>query len=490
MILWMWLAAFAEPSDDAFVILHTGDLHAHFLPSVHDGKVVGGALALSATAERVRGDWGQDRVLMLDAGDLLSGTPIDEYVVQGAHGGAMVELLGHMGYDGWVLGNHEFDRGLSNTSAVVAASSVPVLSANLSAPGGGPLFDELLPHRVYQVGGFTVGVVGATTEALHRLTGDELAVGVGSVEAAVSASLAAMGKVDVSVALTHIGLQEDVDLARDVPELDLILGGHTHSRLTEPKRIGDTWIVHTGEYARGMGILEVRPKGEGAVAVDYQLEEPTSGEGARKQVAEFTQRWGRVIDREWGRPVGETSLAITRDGGAETPLGRFVGQVLREQTGADVGVTNLGGLRADLAEGILTRQDLYALFPFGNDVVVADVKGGDLVALGIRNSMARLEPGRAAAMQQNGLTYVYRERLGVAELVSVQVGGKRVDPSATYRIATSSFVWTHWQRMMGAKPAGKVTSTNTTMLETTEQWLAKNGPVSMIPAAPGIRVDE
>ena len=137
------------------VVAHTNDLHAHFRPSPSDNGMVGGAEAISAHIESLRQQWGADRVLFLDAGDIVSGSPLDSYEVSGVRGGAMVELLEALKYDAWTIGNHEFDGGIEQAAGLVAASDVPVLSSNLDNPDGTPALG-MLNSKIFDVGSYKV----------------------------------------------------------------------------------------------------------------------------------------------------------------------------------------------------------------------------------------------------------------------------------------------------------------------------------------------
>ena len=129
-------AASLEPG--RFLLAHTNDIHTYFLPNpapwLDGAPAIGGFAEIGAWLEALRAQHGRGNVLYLDGGDLLTGTPLMEFAEHGAYGGAMLDFLGEVGCDAWVIGNHEFDRGFDNAAAFVLASPVPVLSANLRDP--------------------------------------------------------------------------------------------------------------------------------------------------------------------------------------------------------------------------------------------------------------------------------------------------------------------------------------------------------------------
>jgi len=470
------------------VIVHTNDQHAQIRPSAVPGREgeVGGTLAISAWVEAVEGAWGEDRVLVLDAGDLRSGTPLDDYVVGGVRGGAMLNLLEVVGYDAWTVGNHEFDGGPEETAAFVGASPIPVLAANLKGPDGRLAFPNLEGSEVFDVADVRVGVIGVTTPGLSRYVSQDLAgIVVSDPVEAVQAELGRLpNDVDVVVVLSHLGLEDDEVLAQEVPEVDLIVGAHSHTRMEEPERFGDTWIVQAGCCARSLGVSVVTPTPDGHVDLDYELVEPDPNAlPARPSPAaqKFVTQWETTLNKDWGVVLGENLFgALTREGTAESGLGRWVCETLRRAAEADLGVYNRTGLRADIPMGLVNREALYNVFPFGNDMVVATISGRDVLGLALRNAAAVADPEAGYVMEQDGIAYTWRKHLGAAELVEISVNGKPVDPDATYTVATNSFVADQWARYVGGQPM-QVRSTGRRVRDVVEERIRAEGIVSVPP---------
>nr|MBA2322167.1 bifunctional metallophosphatase/5'-nucleotidase [Deltaproteobacteria bacterium] len=295
------------------------------------------------------------------------------------------------------------------------------------------------------------------------------------------------GDVDVLVALTHLGLDAELALAREVPALDLVVGGHSHTRLEAARRVGDTWVVQAGSYQQGLGVAVVDPADPSAFRWELRtpraeaLPAPPSA-----AVEDWVVTWDARVTADWGMIVGRSAVALDRSGDGESPLGRWVCSAIRRSTGADLAVVNSGGLRADLPAGDLTREDVYRILPFGNEIVLVDVPGAALGNLALRNATARLDPERAYAFPQDGLVYSFRTRLGSAELVTATVGGASLDPSRIYRVATTDFVVGQWERIFGIA-AGPVTEVGRTELAGVLDDLAR-GEVTAAPPDPGRRV--
>ncbi len=451
----------AHPSG-YLVIAHTNDTHAHFSPSrapwLEAAPDIGGFAAIAGAVEALHVQAGDDHVLYLDGGDVMTGTPLMEFEVRGVRGGAMLDFMETAGLDAWVLGNHEFDIGFDHVSALVGASRVPVLSANLDAldGSGAPGIMGLVDHTIFERDGLKVGVFGLTTASLGRLTAsgaaeklnvrDVIAVAREQVEALAS-------QVDLVVALTHIGVDMDKRLAAEVAGIDLIVGGHSHTPLTEALKVQDTWIVQAGCYARQLGVTEMTVKDGRIVAFEARLQDLLPGSSpVHSASASLQKTWEERIDAHFSVVLGKLEGGdLDRGDHAETALGRWAADTVREAAGTDLGLYNPGGLRADLVEGAVTRGAVYTVFPFGNTIVTFNLRGADLVGLLLRNANSALS-GKHPPMQMSGVTAQWRKRSGVAELVAAEVGGSPIEIEATYTMATNSYIAAQWKYNLGFHP--------------------------------------
>jgi 2',3'-cyclic-nucleotide 2'-phosphodiesterase (5'-nucleotidase family) len=479
-------AAPAELEDGRLLLAHTNDLHTHFranpaawLPGAPD---IGGFDAIDAHLGDMRRRVGEDAVLYIDGGDLLTGTPLMEYQEHGAWGGAMVDFLDAAGADAWVLGNHELDRGWDNAAALVAASPMPVLSANVRSADDpqAPGFPGMQRHVVLEANGVKVGVFGLTTPGLGRLASKETMahLDVWPLAPVAAAEVAALEpQVDLVVALTHTGIESDRALALDVPGIDLIVGGHSHTALHAPERVGETWIVQAGSYARQLGVLDIRVEDGRIVTLDGALHDLLPDQlpgppGARTR--DLVARWSQELDARFATPVGRSEAVLDRRGDAETVLGRWAGDLMRTATGVDVGIYNRGGLRADLPAGELTVGDLYEVFPFRNEVVVFEATGEELVQMSVR-ALHLLEKKQYQPLEFGGLKLTWQRRMGAPEVVELRIGGELVDPDRTYTVATNSYVAEQWKHHLAFAPRN-LRSTGKVVLEVAEAAV-RAGPI-------------
>ncbi len=240
-----WLSAPAWSAENRAIktvsLFHTTDLHGHILPTEdYDGVGSLGGLARCATQIR---RWRRDCPdhLLFDIGDVYQGT-IEGYQTKGA---VMIDSFNKMGYDGWVLGNHEFDWGLDIVDAAVSRSSMPVITGNVAIDGTksgkieGSSFSKLAPWTIKEVGGFRIGFAGLVTPGIPSWSRPELLknFAVFDPEESLRQSVKELQseKVDAIVVLGHMGWRSSDDhanpvqsLLKNVDGVDLYIGGHTH----------------------------------------------------------------------------------------------------------------------------------------------------------------------------------------------------------------------------------------------------------------------
>jgi 2',3'-cyclic-nucleotide 2'-phosphodiesterase (5'-nucleotidase family) len=431
------------------VILHTNDLHGHFLPErakwLQGEPKIGGFEAIDAWARGAEAKWGSDRVLLLDGGDLLTGTPLTDLTVRGFQGGAMLEFLEAAHYDAWAVGNHEFDKGFENTQAMISASKVPALSSNLLSPQGGPALEGLQASIVLEAGSVRVGIVGATTVGLTHLASASTMSHIRLMPPAETVQ-AEIDKLDDStdllVVVSHLGLEADRRLAQSVTGLDVIVGGHSHTPMSEAELVNGVRIVQAGSYGRNIGQMRLTVKGDMVSEFEWELVDlkPENLPGpASEPVQALVSKYSDTLEAEFGQVIGQAVESMGRSYTGTNSMGNWITDVLREGTGTDLAVYNAGGIRSDLAAGPITKGDLFQVFPFSNAVVTFEISGSELLGILLGNARSEVDGGHGS-MQISGVSLTWRLKMDVAEVVDIQVGGIPFDPSATYTVATNTYV--------------------------------------------------
>lgn len=401
-----------------FSILHTNDMHASFIgmgPSadyspftLNDDKTRGGYARLAALiTQRTRALDERGPVLVLDAGDYSMGTAFSAATRET---GGELHLMGKMGYDATTFGNHEFDLGPAglgkSIGAAVKAGRIPaVLSANASFAGRDASLSDLQnlarkgvirPYTVIERGGLRFGIFGSLgKEALIYTSGGATTFADATESArAVVKILRETEKVDVVIALSHGGVEkgpdgryaagEDVQLAKDVPGIDVVISGHSHTELNEAIVVnGRTPVVQTGKESNNLGELVLALDGNKLTVTSYRLlpiDDSIMGDRAiakeieqlKKSVsaAAFASR-GYSVDQPLA--IAPRDLANTySDIAAGTLLANLVTDAFRVATKADIGFTANGMMRAGLLRGktgVVTVYDVFTVAPLGSGVV-------------------------------------------------------------------------------------------------------------------------
>jgi 5'-nucleotidase len=401
-----------------FTILHTNDMHASFIgmgPSadytpftLNDDSTRGGYARLaSLIAQRTAARKDEGPVLVLDAGDYSMGTAFSAATRET---GGELHLMGKMGYDATTFGNHEFDLGPAglgkSIGAAVKAGRIPaVLAANTSFSGSDASLADLQRlssegvirrYIVIERGGLRFGIFGSIGKEAMIYTSGGTTTFADPTESAreVVKILRETEKVDVVIALSHGGLEkgadggyhdgEDVRLARDVPGIDVVISGHSHTELNEAIIVnGHTPVVQTGKESRNLGELVIALDGNKPTVTSYQLlpiDDSIAGDRAiandieqlKKSVssAAFASR-GYSIDQPLAIAPRDLPNTYT-DIAAGTLLANLVTDSFRAATKADIGLTANGMMRAGIYRGktgVVTVYDIFTVAPLGSGVV-------------------------------------------------------------------------------------------------------------------------
>lgn len=445
----------------ALTVLHTNDIHAHFEPEPAewlDGRpAIGGFVRLEQEVRTLRAARGKDHTLTLDGGDQLTGTPITEIEVEGSFGGAMHPLFDEVGYDAWVIGNHEFDKGLENISRYVQNHPILPLSSNLFKPGSTtPLLSGQEKSHVFEVGGMRVGVIGVTTDRLAGLMNkrDFARLTLLPEATAVQAEVDRLDPLtDLIIVLSHIGVERDQELANEVKGIDLIVGAHSHTRLTSALHIGDTYVVQAGSYNRSLGVVDLVEENDRITELRYELRDLLPGTATvppDPEIQGLVATYKASVDRIYGERVSEATGFLGRSYNHESALGRWITDALRDRSGADIALYNGGGLRADIAQGPVTRLVLFQCFPFQNAVMQFQLTGKQVLGLVLQNIAADADEKRGF-LSTSGLTWTWHRNVGAPEVVTALVGGQPIDLSRMYTLVASSYVTEQWQKHLGGE---------------------------------------
>ncbi len=404
-------AAQAFSAERSFTILHTNDWQSRLLgfgpnneftpATTGDDDTVGGVARLATLLQQRRAAAGEQPVLLLDGGDFSMGTLF--HSVTREIGGEL-RLMSELGYDAATLGNHEFDFRPAGLAAMISAADrakgealLPLLSSNLRFDPASTADDSLqahhdagriLPYKLLDRGGIRFGLFGllgnnavAVSPMIKPVTfADPVATA-----RTMVAKLREEGA-EVVILLSHMGVVqqadgswrgEEVELVEQVPGIDIVVGGHSHTALAQPLLVGGrTPVMQAGSEIQHLGELRMRLDDAGKPQlVDYQLhpiDDRIAGDAAiTARVEDFKQ----VVSERMLAPRGyafDQALAtvdktLTRD--FDDPiLANLVTDALRQATGSDLSFTGNGTIRDNLIKGrhgVQSVSDLFRIAPLG-----------------------------------------------------------------------------------------------------------------------------
>ncbi|HVG35159.1 MAG TPA: bifunctional UDP-sugar hydrolase/5'-nucleotidase, partial [Pyrinomonadaceae bacterium] len=356
-------------------ILQVNDVY-QFMP-VERGTE-GGLARVSTLRKQIMKD--SPNTLFLFSGDTIS--PSVESIKY--KGQQMIDAWNNIGLDYATLGNHEFDFGPDELLKRMKESRFQWIAANVQDKDG-KSFGGMPPFVIREMDGIKLGIFGILlpeTTTTSRPGPDVKILGSCETARRVVPQMRAAGA-QIIVALTHLSMREDKELARCVPEIDLIVGGHEHTLLQA--LAGRTPIFKMTADARQLGRFDLtvdRATGK-LQSVDWEVIPVDDKIADDPQFAAVTEKYKEAL-ATYSEMVGRTNVRLDARSEAnrtgETNVGDFVADALREAVGADVALLNGGSIRADtiFEPGALSKHDVLAILPFGTEVVKIEVTGATL----------------------------------------------------------------------------------------------------------------
>ena len=472
-------AGFAAPAQAEFslTILHINDLHSRIEPitgsdslcSAEDdaaGECFGGIARVKSAIDARRSALGADgkNVITLDAGDQYQGSLF--YTTY--KGDETVEFMNAIGFDAMAVGNHEFDDGPEGLAKLVDGLEFPIISGNIDVANEPTLAGKLKGAVVLTVGGERIGIVSTLAEDTVETSSPGDGVVFFDAEDYLKSVVAALEEAGINkiIALTHVGYARDQQIAAEVPGIDVIVGGHSHTLLsnTDENALGPyptmvtnpdgkhVPIVQAYAYSKYLGELTVTFDDEGNV---------TAAEGAPILLdasitpdAELVARVAEMaapLEELKARVIGEAADLINGDRNVcrvqECSMGNLVADAQLDRV-ADQGVTisiaNSGGLRASIDAGEITMGEVLTVLPFSNTLATFKISGADLVA-SLENGTSQIADVAGRFPQVAGLKYTFDASKDAGSRVSdvlVMEGDAWVpiDPAATYGVVTNNYV--------------------------------------------------
>lgn len=427
------------------VILHTNDTHSQIDPN---DKGMGGILRRKVLVDSVRSS--QSNVLLVDAGDAVQGT-----LYFSLYGGEVEQkMMNELGYDIQILGNHEFDNGLDELARMYAPVKATKLTTNYDLRGT-VLENIFEPYTIRQIGDKKVGFLAINIDPKGMIA-DKNAVGVKYLDGIEAANATAWHlkhneHCDAVVAVTHIGYGDehepgytDRELAASSKNIDIIIGGHSHTAINpaNPKSpkwrvanaLGDSILVtQTGKGGLFLGEIELdldNPR-----AASYRLIPVNSRLDSRidPKAAAMLEPYRHGVDSIRGIKIGKAAAELHPD----TELLNLVSDFVLDQgktiaKNVDLAIVNKGGIRCAMPKGDVTKGLIMQMLPFDNKVNVIDISGADLLeAMDVMAS-------RGGDGVSANVSATYNPATG--KCTGVTINGKPLDKTRTYRLATIDYL--------------------------------------------------
>lgn len=446
--------------NNRLVLLHTNDTHSQIFPN---NKNLGGVERRMVLIDSVRN--AADNVVLIDAGDAVQGTLF--FTLFG--GEAERKIMNEMGYDIRILGNHEFDNGLEELAANWKKVKGTALSSNYDFSGT-PAEGIFKPWVIKKIAGKKIGFMALNIDPRSLIvesnyTGMKYRDVIQTADS-IAAMLRHRKGCDLVVALTHIGYSvqgkvDDVELARQSRDIDIIIGGHSHTLLNPDNPEGLAYLVPNAE---GQDVLIAQAGKSGLYVGRIEIDLDRAAKGERnasyslipvtdrfapetldKGMTKFLGKYKAQVDSVNARPVARVAADMSngvRVGAFPNwaaDFGRWYGHMLVDSLRAaghdlpplDLSIMNVGGIRSPWSAGTLTEGQVLSTFPFSNHMVLMKIKGKDLIET---MRMAARKGGEAISSDVR----VVSDAEG--NLQHVIVDGREVDPDRDYLMTTIDYL--------------------------------------------------
>lgn len=474
-------------------ILHLNDLHGHVFPwhgwdTALDGEERGGLDRIATAVDRVRAEGGS--VLLLDAGDTIG----DSMEARVTRGSVVVEAMNAIGFDAMTIGNHEPDFTVDVLAQRRDEARFSFLAANLRKDDGSYL---VRPYVLRQLAGVTVGIIGLAYPNTALTTASKNVKGVVFSDAIrVAQELVPRMRregADIIVALTHLGLSHDQELARSVEGIDVIVGGHSHNRMTEAEQIGSTLIVQSGAHGSDLGRLDLE-LAEGRVVGHRRELIAISTLAPKDDVRRLLLSGLEPSRKQREESIGRATSAIIRaqtiagqkpeKRDAESPADSLFADLVRAATRADVVLLPGVGYGVAIQPGTIQARHLRNLLPHDSKLSEVHLTAAELRSVlerAIENVVTTDVREKVGGMiQVSGLEFGWRAELPFGQrVVALRVGGGEPAADRRYRVVVNGLLAEggHRQTLLSGKEKKEIGD----LYELVAREIARRGSVTTPP---------
>jgi 2',3'-cyclic-nucleotide 2'-phosphodiesterase (5'-nucleotidase family) len=304
----------------------------------------------------------------------------------------------------------------------------------------------LRPYVIKNVSGIKVAVIGIVTEDTPVTTHPKNIYGLkfNSVEDTVRKYINDLkDTVDVIVVLSHIGHNLDRLLAEKVKGIDIIIGGHSHTKIVTPVLIGKTIILQAWEHGKALGVLDLYLEDGKIVKAEGRLIEIRPSAGSEDKAAKaIVDKYCQKIDSLMDDKIGETEVNLDGENARirETNLGNFIADIIRNTAGAEVAIIGGGSIRTGIKKGDIRVRDIYSVSPFNNYIVAIKLTGRQ-IKKALEHGLSSIEEREGSFPQVSGLRFIYsRSEPAGYKIGEILIAGRRIENDKEYVVATNDFL--------------------------------------------------
>jgi 5'-nucleotidase len=420
-------------------------MHGDFLAEAKAGKgqLIGGLSLLSGYLNKVRAE--EENVIYVISGDMVQGSLIDsEY-----KGISTIEIMNYLSPDVVTLGNHELDYGLPHLLFLEKMANFPIVNANLYIKKYGKRL--MNPYIIIKKAGFDILFTGIITEkvmdaiSLDKLIGTFVTLEEASAEIGKICNAYKKSDIDLTIALTHIGFESDIELAKMLdPDwgVDMIIGGHSHTILEQPEKVNDILIAQAGTGTDQIGRFDIVVDDDTNSIVDWKWQLVPINEKIAEPDAnldKFIDEFKDEVDEKYNAIVTRFSKKLTHPKREqETTLGNMVADALADTAETDVILVGSGSIRIKELGPVVTLGGIKACFPYDDSLTKFVITGLQLKKIFSHIMRIDNRDGEGECYQiNNRVRTVYSD--SAKALVSITVDNMPVNDNQKYSITLQGY---------------------------------------------------
>ena len=410
-------------------ILHSNDTHGKVEAVKGFGSMdIGGVVFRSSLISEIKSEISRENnhySMVVDLGDILEGDPMSHFF----EGQIDILAMNHMKYEASVIGNHELGFSIKSFEKMMETAKFPFLSCNLKYKHDNKYIGK--PYLIKEYGDISVGYIGVTSDTilLNTFNEDQDKIIFENPEEKVKKYISEVkNRVNYIILLSHLGIEEDREIASKIDEIDFIIGSHSHTWIETPEYVNGIPIVQAGAYAKSMGRSEITFENGKFKSLYYRLMDIGD-----YKLGQILFKYHNELNLYMDHIVGELDREYNTEDKNRKPasLNQLILQLTMDMTGADIAMATAISVLGKLGPGKITRRDLYDVLPFDNYVTTLKINGSDL------KKVLKVRRGNYDTnyyIQVRGIDFFDDEELDGT------INGEKIDDDRIYTLVTDNYL--------------------------------------------------